>query len=90
VCLSRIVIYVTPADAQIVWHFLHHMFDVLIFHLFTNRIVNEAAFDVLFPQKRDVDIIHYRGGGYSSLLSVLPFMNCAVRVFRFHTLSSTT
>jgi hypothetical protein len=34
--------------------------------------------------------MHHRGGGYSSLLSVLPCMNCAVRVFRFHTLRATT
>jgi hypothetical protein len=34
--------------------------------------------------------MHHRGGVYSSLLSVLPCMNCAVRVFRFHTLRATT
>ena len=66
------------------------MFDVLVFQLFTSRIVNEAAFAVLFLHKRDADIMHHRGGGYSSLLSVLPCMNCAVRVFRFHTLCATT
>ena len=66
------------------------MFDVLVFQLFTSRIVNEAAFAVLFLHKRDADVMHHRGGGYSSLLSVLPCMNCAVRVFRFHTLRATT
>ncbi len=63
VCLLRIVIYVGPVDSQFVWHFLHHMFDVLVFHLFTNRIVNEAAFSVIFPHKRDACDMHHRGGG---------------------------
>jgi hypothetical protein len=66
------------------------MFDVLVFQLFTSRIVNGAAFAVLFLHKRDADVMHHRGGGYSSLLSVLPCMNCALRVFRFHTLRATT
>jgi hypothetical protein len=38
VCLSQIVIYVARADSQFVWHFQHHMFDVLVFHLFTSRM----------------------------------------------------
>ncbi len=63
VCLSRIVIYVVPADSQFVWHFLHHMFDVLVFQLFTSRIVNEAAFAVLFLHKRDACDMHHRGEG---------------------------
>ncbi len=79
-----------PCDSQFVWHFLHHMFDVLVFQLFTSRIVNESAFVVLFLHKRNTDIMHHRGGGYSSLLSVLPCMKCVVGVFRFHTLRETT
>ena len=58
------------------------------------RIVNEEDFVVPFLHKRNACNMHHLGGGSNILQSLLfcrysfrsSCMNCAVRVFRFHTL----